>query len=74
MTKDIFKMSVKDLLLHIEAVEEKNRQLEIKNEILNDELENIKKMSMFEFGNKYCSDESLKADGKTFAKALLGGI
>ena len=34
------------------------------------ELKNIKSMSMFEFGNKYCSSESLEADGHAFAKAL----
>ena len=40
---------------------------------LESELESIKDMSMFEFGNAYCSDESLEADGKAFARALLGG-
>lgn len=39
---------------------------------LEEELEEIKSMSMFEFGNKYCSNESLEADGHAFAKSLLG--
>lgn len=34
------------------------------------ELQNIKKMSMFEFGNTYCTSESLEADGHAFARAL----
>ena len=37
------------------------------------ELDTIKSMTMFEFGNAYCSNESLEADGHAFAKALLGG-
>ena len=38
-----------------------------------DELHQIKQMSMFEFGNRYCTNDSLEADGKAFARALLGG-
>lgn len=36
------------------------------------ELKDIKSMSMFEFGNTYCSTESLEADGHAFARSLLG--
>jgi hypothetical protein len=34
------------------------------------ELHDIKNMSMFEFGNRYCTSESLEADGHAFARAL----
>jgi hypothetical protein len=37
---------------------------------LSRELQTIKQMSMFEFGNKYCSSESLEADGHAFARSL----
>lgn len=50
-----------------------NRQLTDERNALIDELDTIKRMSMFEFGNKYCTDDSLTEDGKAFAKALLGG-
>lgn len=43
-----------------------------RNEAL-DKLHQIQQMSMFEFGNRYCSNESLEADGKAFARSLLGG-
>ena len=36
------------------------------------ELKDIKSMSMFEFGNTYCSTESLEVDGHAFARSLLG--
>ena len=36
------------------------------------ELQDIKQLSMFEFGNLYCSNESLEADGHAFARSLLG--
>ena len=36
------------------------------------ELQDIKNMSMFEFGNTYCTSESLEADGHAFARSLLG--
>ena len=39
---------------------------------LSKELQDIKNLTMFEFGNKYCSTESLEADGHAFARALLG--
>lgn len=37
---------------------------------LNKELQDIKGLSMFEFGNLYCSSESLEADGHAFARSL----
>ena len=40
---------------------------------LSKELQDIKQMSMFEFGNTYCSSESLEADGHALARSLLGG-
>jgi len=38
------------------------------------ELSGIKSMSMFEFGNTYCSSESLEADGHAFARSLGIGM
>ena len=78
---------IKDVLLDNEALNERNEFLERKcnalflnNRALTEErnrlqaeLDRIKSMSMFEFGNTYASDESLEADGRAFAKALLGG-
>ena len=79
--------SVKDLLLENEALEARNdflercvRALKLNNAKLTDErnqyldeLTAIKGMSMFEFGNKYGTEESLSEDGRAFARALLGG-
>ena len=48
-------------------------QLCERNMQLSKELQDIKQMSMFEFGNTYCSNESLEAVGHAFAKSLLGG-
>ena len=42
-----------------------------RNELLK-ELTEIKNMSMFEFGNKYCNSESLEEAGHMLAKDLLG--
>lgn len=57
---------VKGLKLHNQQItEERNKLCE--------ELNHIKSMSMFEFGNTYASSESLEADGHRFARALLGG-
>ena len=50
-----------------------NQELTKERNALCDELNHIKSMSMFEFGNTYASSESLEADGHAFAKALLGG-
>ena len=49
-----------------------NSSLTTERNQLQAELDSIKSMSMFEFGNTYCSDESLEADGKLFAHSLLG--
>ena len=39
-----------------------------------DKLHEIQNLSMFEFGNRYCSQESLEADGHAFARSLgIGG-
>ena len=79
--------SVKDLLIENEALEARNdflercvRALKLNNAKLTDErnqyldeLTTIKGMSMFEFGNKYGTEESLSEDGRAFARALLGG-
>ena len=79
--------SVKDLLLENEALEARNdflqrmaNGLRLNNQMLTkerndliDELTSIKGMSMFEFGNKYGTEESLSEDGRAFARALLGG-
>ena len=51
-----------------------NRELTEERNNLLEELHSIKRMSMFEFGNKYCSDESLAADGHALARSLgIGG-
>jgi hypothetical protein len=56
---------VNGLKLHNhQLTEERNKYCE--------ELDKIKSMSMFEFGNTYCSSESLEADGHAFARSLLG--
>ena len=39
-----------------------------------DKLHEIQNLSMFEFGNRYCSSESLEVDGHAFARSLgIGG-
>ena len=50
-----------------------NSALTLERNTLLDELTRIKRMSMFEFSNTYCTVEQQEADGKAFAKALLGG-
>ena len=50
-----------------------NSSLTLERNQLCDELNRIKAMSMFEFSNHYCSREQQEADGRAFAKALLGG-
>ena len=57
----------------IKALKLNNSKLTVERNQLQNELDHIKSMSMFEFGNQYASDESLEADGKAFAKSLLGG-
>ena len=41
---------------------------------LSHELQDIKQLNMFEFGNLYCSSESLEADGHAFARSLGVGM
>lgn len=47
-----------------------NSALTLERNALLTELQHIKSMSMFEFGNQYCSSESLEADGHAFARSL----
>ena len=56
----------------IRALKLQNEELTEERNALLDELTTIKNMSMFEFGNLYCSSESLEADGHAFARSLLG--
>ena len=58
----------------VNALRLNNRALTEERNALIDELATIKRMSMFEFGNKYSTPEQQEADGRAFAKALLGGI
>ena len=78
--------SIEDLILENEALMARNEFLEkaisvlkrdnerttIERNKLVDEIQRITSMGMFEFGNKYCSDESLREDGRAFARSLLG--
>ena len=64
---------VNGLKLHNHEITEECNRLCEHNMELSKELQDIKQMSMFEFGNTYCSSESLEADGHAFARALLGG-
>lgn len=63
---------VRGLKLHNHEITKECNQLCERNMQLSQELQTIKQMSMFEFGNTYCSDESLEADGRAFARSLLG--
>jgi len=56
----------------IKALKLNNSALTLERNQLVEELDSIKSMSMFEFGNRYCSSESLEADGHAFARSLLG--
>lgn len=56
----------------IKALKLDNSKLTVERNQLQTELDRIKSMSMLEFGNTYASDESLEADGKAFARSLLG--
>ena len=49
-----------------------NSKLTIERNKLLNELNRIKSMSMFEFANTYCSNESLEEAGHMLAKDLLG--
>ena len=64
---------VNGLKLNLHQCKVESDKLCERNMELSKELQDIKQMSMFEFGNTYCSNESLEADGHAFAKSLLGG-
>ena len=56
----------------IRALKANNEQLtEERNELL-DELQSIKGLSMYEFANKYCSEEDHIEAGHALARSLLG--
>ena len=61
---------IKALKLNLSKTTLERNQLCDKANRLNKELQDIKSMSMFEFGNTYCSTESLEADGHAFARSL----
>ena len=54
----------------VNALRLNNAELTRERNKLNTELMEIKSMGMFEFGNTYCSDDSLEASGRAFARAL----
>ena len=56
----------------VKALKLNNAKITLERNKALDELHEIKQLSMFEFGNLYCSSESLEADGHAFARALLG--
>ena len=58
--------NIKDVLL--ENQEPKERIL-----VLENELNHIKSMGMFEFANTYCSENEHEEAGRALAKSLLGG-
>ena len=64
------KLELKERML--EGCKLNNSKVTAERNSLQAELDTIKSMTMFEFGNTYCSNESLEADGHAFAKALLG--
>ena len=61
---------VKGLKLNLHQCKVECDKLCERNMELSRELQTIKQMSMFEFGNTYCSSESLEADGHAFARSL----
>lgn len=67
------KQCVEGLKLNLSKTTLERNELCTRVNKLSKELQDIKQMSMFEFGNRYCTSESLEADGHAFAKALLGG-
>ena len=66
------RLSLKERML--EGVKLNNGKLTLERNNLIDELNTIKSMSMFEFGNKYCSSESLESDGHALARSLGVGV
>ena len=61
---------IKALKLNLSKTTLERNQFCEKTRVLSKELQDIKQMSMFEFGNTYCSSESLEADGHAFARSL----
>lgn len=57
----------------VEALKLNNSKLTVERNNAITELDKIKSMSMFEFSTNYCTAEQQEADGRAFAKALLGG-
>ena len=66
------KLELKEKMLN--GVKLNNGKLTIERNALVDELNYIKSLSMFEFGNKYCSSESLESDGHALARSLGVGV
>ena len=64
---------VKGLKLNLSKTTLERNHFCNKANTLSKELSDIKQLSMFEFGNLYCSSESLEADGHRLARELLGG-
>ena len=71
---------IRNLKLENETLRDENETLDETNELLikevqelKAELNRIKQMSMFEFGNTYCSDADLEDAGHALARELLGG-
>ena len=66
-------LSENSRLRHLKnGVKLNNSKLTIERNKLLNELDRIKSMSMFEFANTYCSNESLEEAGHMLAKDLLG--
>lgn len=61
---------VKGLKLNLSKTTLERNHFCTKANTLSKELSDIKQLSMFEFGNLYCSSESLEADGHAFARSL----
>ena len=57
----------------VNALKLQNAELTKERNSLLDELTTIKRMSMFEFSTTYSTVEQQEADGRAFARALLGG-
>ena len=55
---------------HFNVLRMKNRKLTEELNAVRAELEEIKGMDMFEFGNTYCSDDDLEDAGHAFARSL----
>ena len=76
--------SFQDMCKRIMELEKENEELKEDNDFLNRrvdsyrfrnaqlrrELHDIKEMSMFEFGNKYCNDSELEEAGHQLARSL----